>query len=79
MIDQNPTHSNKTKNIADQNLGAFLDYGVGHVAYVRPIKEENAFGYGIFAANGAPIGVVADSASAYSFLMEHNLVPVVLH
>lgn len=79
MIDQTPTHSNDTENTADQNLGAFLDYGVGHVAYVRPIKEENATGYGIFAANGAQIGVVTDSESAYGFLMEHDLVPVVLH
>lgn len=58
---------------------SFLDYGVGQVAYVRHVSGPDASGYGIFAANGAQIAVASDSSSAYDFLMEHDLTPVILH
>lgn len=58
---------------------SFLDYGVGQVAYVRHVSSPEATGYGIFAANGAQIAVAADRSTAYGFLMEHDLMAVVLH
>ena len=75
MIDQDHT------NIADIEAAAasFLDYGVGHIAYVRRIDAQDASGYGIFAANGVQIAIAANSADAYGFLMQHDLTPVVLH
>lgn len=75
MIDQNKT---ELTEIEDSAI-SFLDYGVGHIAYVRPIKQESAVGYDIFAANGAQIATASDSDSAYGFLMQHDLVAVNLH
>ncbi len=75
MIDQNKTDIAEIESAAT----SFLDYGVGHIAYVRPIKHESAAGYGIFAANGAQIATATDSSSAYGFLMQHELMPVNLH
>lgn len=79
MIDQTPQDLNKTETTAETSQGRFLDYGVGQVAYVRPIKEESAVGYGIYAANGAQIAIATDTASAYGFLMQHDLMPISLH
>lgn len=79
MIDQTPQDLNKTETTAETSQGRFLDYGVGQVAYVRPIKEESAVGYGIYAANGAQIAIATDTASAYGFLMQHDLIPISLH
>lgn len=75
MIDQNKTELAEIEAAAT----SFLDYGVGQVAYVRPISQESAVGYGIYAANGAQIATTTDSASALGFLVQHDLMPVVLH
>lgn len=75
MVDQNQTDI----SALEAATATFLDYGVGHIAYVRPIVEESATGFGIFAANGAQIAIAQDSSSAYGFLMEHDLMPISLH
>lgn len=79
MNDQTPEKPNNVTSVADLNHNGFLDYGVGQVAYVRHVSGPEATGYGIFAANGAQIALATDSSSAYGFLMEHDLIPVVLH
>lgn len=79
MNEQTPEKTNNATSVAQLTQNGFLDYGVGQVAYVRHVKGPDATGYGIFAANGAQIAVAADSSSAYGFLMEHDLMPVVLH
>lgn len=79
MNEQTPEKSNNAASVADLSQNRFLDYGVGQVAYVRHVKGPDATGYGIFAANGAQIAVAADSSTAFGFLMDHDLMPVVLH
>jgi hypothetical protein len=79
MNEQTPEKTTNPATAADLNQNGFLNYGVGQVAYVRHVSGPDASGYGIFAANGAQIAVASDSSSAYGFLMEHDLMPVVLH
>lgn len=69
------------QNIAEINAAttSFLEYGLGHVAYVHKVEGPDAMGFGIFAANGAQIAVAADSATAYGFLLQNDLTPVSVH
>ncbi len=75
MIDQNQTELAKIEAAAT----SFLDYGVGHIAYVRPNKEDSDASYDIYAANGSQIASASDRSSVFGFLMQHDLVPVNLH
>lgn len=79
MNEQTPEKENNPTSVAQLTQNGFLDYGVGQVAYVRPVSGPDASGFGIFAANGAQIAVAEDSSTAFGFLMEHDLMPVVLH
>lgn len=79
MNEQTPEKSTNAASVADLNQNGFLEYGVGQVAYVRLVNGPDATGYGIFAANGEQIAVAEDSSTAYGFLMDHDLMPVVLH
>ena len=79
MNNQTTTTLNTDDNDQQLYQENFLEYGVGQVAYVRHVSDPEASGYGIFAANGAQIAVASDSSSAYGFLLEHDLTPVILH
>jgi len=58
---------------------AFLALGTPHLAYVRPIVVENVERWGIFAANGTGLGVVANRELAYVAARQHDLEPVAVH
>lgn len=57
----------------------FLALGTPHLAYVRPIVVENVERWGIFAANGTGLGVVANRDLAYVAARQHDLEPVAVH
>ena len=58
---------------------AFLTLGTPITAYVRPIVIEGAERWGIFAADGTGLGVVATRGQAFAAARQHDLEPVAVH
>ena len=53
--------------------------GLGEIAYVRAVATSGAEVYGVFAANGEPIGAMNDRESAMAATIQNDLVPVSVH
>ena len=58
---------------------AFAMLGAPGLAYIRPIETPQGPGFGIFAANGTPIGASLDRDTAFAAARQHDLEPVSVH
>lgn len=58
---------------------AFAMLGAPSLAYVRPLEIEGEMAYGIFAANGQPLGAARTIEDAFAAAVEHDLKPVNVH
>ncbi|CCQ75580.1 hypothetical protein [Magnetospira sp. QH-2] len=50
-------------------------WGLGSVAYVRPVKLEDEIVYGIYSANGTQLGLAADGNAAIVAARHNDLEP----
>ena len=77
---QNHDNANHAHAIA-RNLTpeAFLMLGAPQLAYVAPVAGEQGQGFGIFAANGNLLGVVASRELAFAAARQHELEAVSVH
>lgn len=64
------------KNISTQDL---LDFGIEHVAYVRPIIMMERRVFAIHAADGTPISVVENEVQALQAIAQRDLDAVRVH
>ncbi|HYM31247.1 MAG TPA: DUF1150 family protein [Candidatus Cybelea sp.] len=55
---------------------AFAMLGAPTLAYVRPVQSEMGAAWGVFAANGQQIGVVANRDVAHAAARQNDLEPV---
>ncbi len=62
--------------LSDQDL---LDFGSGHVAYIRPITIMDRPMYAIHAADGTPISIAETQDVAIEAIRQHDLDPIRLH
>jgi hypothetical protein len=60
---------------ADQ-LGAL---GVSHIAYVKPVIVNGEIGFAIHAADGTPMALAGDRATAMAAIMQHEMMPLSVH
>ncbi|MGD0433766.1 MAG: DUF1150 family protein [Acetobacteraceae bacterium] len=60
---------------ADQ-LGAL---GVSHIAYVKPVIVNGEMGFAIHAADGTPMALAEDRATAMAAIMQHEMLPLSVH
>ncbi len=72
----NPKDAMQTQEMTP---AAFQALGTPQLAYVRPILIENIERWGIFAANGTGLGVVATRDHAFVAARQHDLEPVSVH
>jgi hypothetical protein len=64
------------KNISTRE---FLNFGIQHVAYIRPVHVENKTAYAIHAADGTPLSVMDSIDSALVVVRHNDLEPVTVH
>jgi len=57
----------------------FAAFGVGVVAYVKPIVVKGAMAYSIHAADGSPLSVVPAREVAFAAVRRHDMEPVSVH
>ena len=60
---------------ADQ-LGAL---GVSHIAYVKPVIVNGTAGFAIHAADGTPMALAEDRATAMAAIVQHEMLPLSVH
>ncbi len=58
---------------------AFAMMGTPRLAYIGPVSTEQGEGFGIHAANGNLLGVVASRELAFAAARQHELEPVSVH
>jgi hypothetical protein len=56
-----------------------LELGMEQMAYVKPVWMDGATAFAIFAADGSPMAVAADCEMAVAAIMEHEMVPALVH
>jgi hypothetical protein len=57
----------------------FLAFGVGEVAYVRPVRMMNKSLFAIHAADGTPLSIFDNETDALKALEDQDLDPVKIH
>lgn len=72
-------HSQDHNAAASLTPEAFAMLGAPQLAYVAPVHGEQGKGFGIFAANGNLLGVVASRELAFAAAKQNELEPVSVH
>jgi len=57
----------------------FAQLGMTHVAYVKPVIVNGTAGFAIHAADGTPMAMAADRDVAIAAIVQHEMVPVLVH
>lgn len=53
--------------------------GLGGLAYVKRVATENGTAYAIHAADGSPMALVAAQEVAVAAIIQHEMVPALVH
>ena len=56
-----------------------LQLGMEQTAYVKAVWMDGATAFAIFAADGSPMAVAADCDMAVAAIMEHEMMPALVH
>ena len=64
------------RNLSQTQL---LELGMEQMAYVKPVWMDGTTAFAIFAADGSPMAVAADCDMAVAAIMEHEMVPTLVH
>jgi hypothetical protein len=85
---------NSTDHMSDQNENAaasvmvdvrklsaeqFAQLGMTHVAYVKPVIVNGTAGFAIHAADGTPMAMATDREVAIAAIMQHEMMPALVH
>jgi len=53
--------------------------GVSQIAYVKPVMMNGVPAFAIHAADGTPMAVTADRSVAISAIIQHEMLPTLVH
>jgi hypothetical protein len=53
--------------------------GMSQIAYVKPVVVNGAVAYAIHAADGTPMALAGDRELAVAAILEHELLPTLVH
>ncbi len=73
---QSPMGSFDVRHITEAQLGTL---GVSHIAYVKAVTVNGATGFAIHAADGTPMAVAGDRATAMAAIVQHEMMPLSVH
>lgn len=66
-------------DIRDMTPMQFAQLGVKQVAYVKPVVFNGAPGFAIHAADGTPMAVAPELGTAIGAILQHDMVPALVH
>lgn len=76
MTNQDTPMTFDIHNITAEQLGRL---GVSQIAYVKPVMVNGAHVFAIHAADGTPMAVIADCATAMAAIVQHEMLPLSVH
>ncbi|HET8996352.1 MAG TPA: DUF1150 family protein [Acetobacteraceae bacterium] len=68
-----------TFDIRHLSVEQLAQLGMSQLAYVKPIVVNGAPGFAIHAADGTPMAVTADRDVAIAAIMQHEMMPALVH
>jgi hypothetical protein len=64
------------RHMTVEQLGAL---GMSHIAYVKPVVVNGMAGFAIHAADGTPMALADDLATAMAAIVQHEMMPLSVH
>jgi len=64
------------RHMTTDQLGAL---GMSHIAYVKPVVVNGMAGFAIHAADGTPMALAYDRATAMAAIVQHEMLPLSVH
>ena len=71
-----PLASFDVRHMTADQLGAL---GVSHIAYVKAVVVNGTAGFAIHAADGTPMALAGDRATAMAAIDQHEMLPLSVH
>jgi len=68
-----------TFNIHQISADQFAQLGVSQIAYVKPVTVDGNPAFAIHAADGTPMAVTADRDVAMAAIIQHEMLPTLVH
>lgn len=65
--------------VSQMTTEAFAEFGVDEFAYIKPVKVQGNWAFGIFGADGKALGVAPNQHTALAAIREHAMQPQTLH
>jgi len=53
--------------------------GMSYIAYVKPVVVDGEVGFAIHAADGTPMALADDRATAMAAIVQHEMMPLSVH
>lgn len=57
----------------------FANFGVDHIAYVRPVTVDGAAAFSVHAADGTPLSVLPQRDTAFAAVRQNDMEPMSVH
>jgi hypothetical protein len=64
------------RNLTPEQL---MQLGMADLAYVKPVKLDGHVAFAIHAADGSPMAMAADRTMALEAIVQHEMVPALVH
>jgi len=64
------------RHMTTDQLGSL---GMSHIAYVKPVVVNGMAGFAIHAADGTPMALADDRATAMAAIVQHEMLPLSVH
>ena len=75
-LDQDPAQEVDIRKLTQAQL---MQLGMSQLAYVKPVWMDGETAFAIFAADGSPMAVAADCDLAVAAIVQHEMVPALVH
>lgn len=75
-LDQDPAQEIDIRKLTQAQL---MQLGMSQLAYVKPVWMDGETAFAIFAADGSPMAVAADCDLAVAAIVQHEMVPALVH
>jgi hypothetical protein len=77
--DGTPQVERRVVSVRALTADMFGALGMGHIAYVRPIRVDGVAAFAIHAADGTRMAVAPEAAVAIAAIRQHAMEPLSLH
>ena len=67
------------KDIRKLTQAQLMHLGMAHLAYVKPVWMDGSTHFAIYAADGSPMAVAEDCDMAVAAIVQHEMVPAMVH